>query len=99
MSVLYGIALLILGAILLGMELGNMKTTCASVWAKMSQNQKMYFSNVVDNLEAERTKNVSMCGAFAIVVGLSIIVMGVTQHLLYSESAVKWKAPSSSRLP
>jgi hypothetical protein len=98
-SVLYGIALLILGAILLGTELGNMTTTCASVWAKMSQNQKMYFSNVVDNLEAERTKNVSMCGAFAIVVGLSIIVMGVTQHLLYSESAVKWKAPSTSRLP
>jgi hypothetical protein len=59
----------------------------------------MYFSNVVDNLEAERTKNVSMCGSFAIVVGLSIIAMGVTQHLLFSESAVKWKAPSSSRLP
>ena len=59
----------------------------------------MYFSNVVDNLEAERAKNVSMCGSFAIVVGLSIIAMGVTQHLLFSESAVKWKAPSSSRLP
>ncbi len=37
-SILYGIALLILGAILLGMELGNMKTTCSQVWAKMSQN-------------------------------------------------------------
>jgi len=37
-SILYGIALLILGAILLGTELGSMQTTCASVWAKMSQN-------------------------------------------------------------
>ena len=37
-SVLYGIALLILGAILLGTELGTMKITCSQVWAKMSQN-------------------------------------------------------------
>lgn len=37
-SIMYGLALLILGAILLGMELGSMTTTCAAVWAKISQN-------------------------------------------------------------
>lgn len=59
----------------------------------------MYFQNVVANLEAERTKNITMCGAFAIVIGLCMMASGITQHLLFSESAVKWKAPSTSRLP
>ena len=40
-----------------------------------------------------------MMGAFAIVVGFFVIVSGVTQHFLYSESAVVSKPPSTSRLP
>jgi hypothetical protein len=44
----------------------------------MSQNQKMYFLNKVENLRAERSMNVSMCGGFAIIVGLFLMVGGVT---------------------
>ena len=40
-----------------------------------------------------------MMGAFAIVVGFFVIVSGVAQHFLYSESAVVSKPPSTSRLP
>ena len=40
-----------------------------------------------------------MMGAFAIVVGFFVMVSGVAQHFLYSESAVVSKPPSTSRLP
>lgn len=40
-----------------------------------------------------------MMGAFAIVVGFFVIVSGIAQHFLYSESAVVSKPPSTSRLP
>ena len=59
----------------------------------------MFFKDNKSNLEAERSKNVSMMGAFAIVVGFFVIVSGVTQHFLYSESAIVSKPPSTSRLP
>jgi hypothetical protein len=42
---------------------------------------------------------VNMMGAFAIVVGAFVIGSGVTQHFLYSESAIVAKPPSTSRLP
>ena len=41
----------------------------------------------------------SMMGAFALVVGFFLIVSGVTQHLMYSESAIVSKPPSTSRMP
>jgi len=96
---LYGVALIVLGAILLGMEMSAMDQTCQGVWAKLSSNQKSYFSNNYDALVQERTKNVSMCGAFAIIVGFFMFASGVTQHMLFSESAVRWKPPQTSRLP
>jgi hypothetical protein len=40
-----------------------------------------------------------MMGAFAIVVGFFVMVSGVAQHFLYSESAVVSKPPSTSSLP
>jgi hypothetical protein len=98
-ALLYGIALVILGSILLGVELGGISDTCNKLWITMSTNQKAYFSNNVDNLISERSKNVSMCGSFALIIGACMIASGVTQHLLYRESEVKWKPPSTSRLP
>ena len=98
-SALYGLALIILGIILLIMELASMSDTCTTIWGTLSQNQKIFFKDNKSNLEAERSKNVSMMGAFAIVVGFFVIVSGVTQHLLYSESAIISKPPSTSRLP
>ncbi len=77
-SILYGVALLILGAILLGTELGSMDETCAQVWATMSPHQQSYFLNNVQNLSAERSTNVRLCGAFAIIVGLFMMLSGVT---------------------
>ena len=98
-SALYGLALIILGIILLITELASMSDTCTTIWGKLSQNQKLFFSDNKSNLEAERSKNVSMMGAFAIVLGFFLIVSGITQHYLYSESAVVSKPPSTSRLP
>ena len=76
-----------------------MSDTCAEIWSKLSQNQKLYYNDNRSNLEADRSKNVSMMGAFAIVIGFFVIVSGVTQHFLYSESAIVSKPPSTSRLP
>ena len=38
MSLLYGLALIVLGIVLLAIELGSMAETCSSIWVKMSQN-------------------------------------------------------------
>lgn len=51
-AILYGIALIVLGAILLGKEMGNIGLTCDAVWATMSSNQRAFFSNQVTNLRA-----------------------------------------------
>ncbi len=40
-----------------------------------------------------------MMGAFGIVIGVFLIISGITQHYLYSESAIISKPPSTSRLP
>lgn len=98
-SAIYGFTLGILGAILLGIELGSLDDTCTTVWSKMSSNQKLYFDNSFDNLKSERSKNVLMCGFFSISVGVMVIISAVTQQLLFSEGALRWKAPSTSRLP
>ena len=37
-SILYGLALIVLGIILLAFELGSMAETCSTIWVKMSQN-------------------------------------------------------------
>ena len=37
-SILYGLALIVLGIILLIMELAAMADTCTTIWGKMSQN-------------------------------------------------------------
>ena len=37
-SALYGLALLVLGCILLGMELANMEATCENKWQQLSLN-------------------------------------------------------------
>ena len=37
-SILYGLALIVLGIILLAVELGSMAETCSTIWVKMSQN-------------------------------------------------------------
>jgi len=98
-SGIYGLILMILGAIELGMELSDMPNIVNEVWATLSSNQKLYFDNSIDNLEAERMKNASLIGAFAIVIGFMIDLMVISLHFLYQESAVKWKPPMTSRLP
>ena len=35
-SILYGLALIVLGIILLAVELGSMAETCSTIWVKMS---------------------------------------------------------------
>ncbi|TNV78195.1 hypothetical protein FGO68_gene8390 [Halteria grandinella] len=98
-SLLYGLALVILGAILLGSELGSIETVCGEVWAKMSSNQKAYFNNTIDDLKSERSKNVALMGVFALILGAAICLSAGTQHMLYGEGARKWKAPMTSRVP
>lgn len=76
-----------------------MEATCDSVWAKMSSNQKAFFDNHVSQLRSERSKNVSMMGAFAIIVGFFMLISAGTQYMLYRESAQRWRPPLTSRLP
>ena len=99
MSGVYGLILVALGAVELGLELQNLTTNSENVWQTLSANQKLYFSNDVSNLQSERQKNVATLGAFAIVVGVMFVVQAVTLHLLYQQSAVKWVPPSVSRMP
>lgn len=54
-SGLYGLTLIILGAIELGLELSDQPNIVSDIWATLSSNQKLYFDNDVDNLQAERT--------------------------------------------
>jgi uncharacterized membrane protein len=77
-SILYGLALVILGIILMILEFASMSDTCSTIWGKLSQNQKLYYNDNKSNLEGERSKNVSMMGAFAIVIGVFVIVSGIT---------------------
>lgn len=77
-SIAYGFALMILGAILLGSELGQIDSVCDDVWAKMSNNQRTFFDSNIANLKQERSKNVALCGVFAIIVGAFILISGVT---------------------
>jgi len=77
-SLLYGLTLVILGAILLGTELGSIDTVCDTVWAKMSANQRAFFDDSIDSLKEERSKNVALCGVFALIVGVSIVVSAGT---------------------
>lgn len=76
-----------------------MDSTCNTVWQSLSSNQKLFFQNSVSNLKTQRTKNVSLGGAFAMIVGAIIMGSGVTLHFLFAESALRWKPPSTSRLP
>lgn len=43
--------------------------------------------------------NISLCGGFAITVGVLIIISTVTIHILYNELDVKWIPPMISRIP
>ena len=54
----------------------------------MTSNQKLYFQYNLDNLVSERTKNASMIGAFAIVIGFLIIVQVLSLHYLAMASAL-----------
>lgn len=49
----------------------------------MSNNQKLYFSYDVSNLQKERKKNDALSGAFAMVIGLITILTAVPMHMLY----------------
>ena len=87
-SGLYGLAILVLGCIELGLEISGMQSTCQAAWDRMTSNQKLYFQYNVDNLVSERTKNASMIGAFAIVIGFLIIVQVLSLHYLAMASAL-----------
>jgi hypothetical protein len=96
---LYGAGLIVLGVIIFAVEMGKLDSACETVWAKMSANQKLFFGNSIDQLKAERSKNAGLCGAFAIIVGGMTLLSGLAQHVLYTESAERWRAPITSRLP
>ena len=67
----------------------------------MTSNQKLYFKYDVNNLVAERTKNASMIGAFAIVIGFLILVQVISLHYLAMASALNQGKRNNltSRLP
>ncbi|CDW77782.1 UNKNOWN [Stylonychia lemnae] len=98
-SPLYGLIIVVLGIVELGVEFSNMDATCATVWKRLSSNQKLYFENSQDNLVSERSRNAAMIGAFALIIGILIIIQGYPLHELFSQSAIKWKPPMISRLP
>jgi len=96
---LYGSVLVALGIIIFAVEMGRLGSTTQEAWDAMSANQQSFFSNSMDNLKAERAKNAGLCGAFAIIIGGFVILSGISQSVLYSETEVKWRAPNTSRLP
>ena len=98
-TLLYGGVLVALGVIIFAVEMGRLGSTTQEAWDAMSANQQAFFSNSMDNLKAERAKNAGLCGAFAIIIGGFVILSGISQTVLYSETEVKWRAPNTSRLP
>jgi len=53
-SGIYGLIIVALGAIELGMELSNLTANSENVWSALSTNQKLYYINNLQNLENER---------------------------------------------
>ena len=95
----YGLLLIALGIALIIVEFSSLDANSVVIWSLLSSNQKSYFKNSLSNLQAERTKNVALCGAFSIIVGALICGSMASQQYLYTSGQIRWKAPSMSRLP
>ena len=50
----------------------------------MSTNQREYFNNDYEAFKSEREENAALLGSFGIVLGVLIVVSGVTLYLLYN---------------
>jgi hypothetical protein len=67
----------------------------------MTSNQKLFFSNNLNNLVSARTKNAAMIGAFSITVGVLILLQVGSLHFLAMASGANQGHRSNlqSRLP
>ena len=75
-SIIYGLTLIVLAILAIVLEDSDMDTISSDVWAALSSNQKTFFDDDVEKLQAERSENNLFVGIFAIVIGVFFIVIG-----------------------
>jgi len=70
----YGLIILLLGVVAMAIDVGSASSHSAVIWATMSSNQKAFFNNKVNDLQATREQNTFMAGFFFIILGGLIIL-------------------------
>jgi len=78
----YGVVLLALGVVCMAIDVGGASADADAIWATMSVNQKTFFNENVENLQAVRQQNTLFAGLFGIALGGLIILQAILVFIL-----------------
>ena len=91
-----GILLVFGGIIVLVLELPMVAASVVQSWASMSQNQKIFFTNLTSQLQKQREINTILVGAFLVVQGVLFVAIGVFLFMMHRHHA-DWVPESKTR--
>ena len=95
----WGIAMVVLGILVIVIEIPLAKRDSANIWRAMSTNQRAFFANNIGKLAKTRGLNSMYVGIFTIVIGALFIAISATLFLLDRDLKQRIEWPTSSRLP
>lgn len=98
-AILYGLVIIALAICAIVLEDQEMDSIGNQVWARLSTNQKDFFSNDVGKLKEERRENNLFVGLFSIVIGICFIIIGALMYKLDKLQAPKAVKMFTTRLP
>lgn len=95
----WGIAMIILGVLVIVIEIPLTRRNSENVWKAMSKNEKNFFSDDVGTLSTTRALNSMYIGVFTIAIGACFVGISVTLFKLDRDLKQSIVFPSRSTLP